>query len=103
MVHEAAPATKKGSKKQQPSPALYSDAEEDEPERAKQRERRERMGNQDGLAEMSMPVLQAEPRCVADAAPTAAMTIPSPYYRAKPSQVLPSVRLLPGRRKLAVA
>ena len=34
------------------------------------------MGNQDGLAEMSMPVLQAEPRCVADAAPTAAMAIP---------------------------
>ena len=34
------------------------------------------MGNRDGLVEMSMPVLQAEPRCVADAAPTAAMAIP---------------------------
>ena len=34
------------------------------------------MGNRDGLAEMSMLVLQAEPRCVADAAPTAAMVIP---------------------------
>jgi hypothetical protein len=41
-----------------------------------QRERRERVGNRDGLAEMSMLVLQAEPRCVADAAPTAAMVIP---------------------------
>ncbi len=43
---------------------------------SKKEQRRERMGNQDGLAEMSMPVSQAEPRCVADAAPTAAMAIP---------------------------
>jgi hypothetical protein len=56
------------------------------------------MGNQDGRAEMSMPVLQAEPRCVADAAPTAAMAIPCETVTG-----VPFVRLLPGRRKLAVA
>ena len=39
------------------------------------------MGFKGSLAEMSMPVLQAEPRCVADAALTAAIA-----YRAKPSR-----------------
>ena len=48
------------------------------------------MGNQDGLAEMSMPVLQAEPRCVADAAPTAAMAIPCETVAVRPARTATS-------------
>ena len=48
------------------------------------------MGNQDGLAEMSMPVLQAEPRCVADAAPTAAISIPCETVTVRPARTATS-------------
>ena len=48
------------------------------------------MGNQDGLAEMSMPVLQAEPRCVADEALTAAISIPCETVTVRPARTAAS-------------
>ena len=63
-------AAKKRSKKQQQS--IFVDSADEDWSTSDEHEN----GNQDGLAEMSLSVLQDEPRCVADAAPTAAMAIP---------------------------
>ena len=63
-------AAKKRSKKEQQS--IFVDSADEDWSTSDEHEN----GNQDGLAEMSMSVLQDEPRCVADAAPTAAIAIP---------------------------